>query len=156
MAHGDTEVGCRLGQDHGLENGRHDTEHREPDDRTYDVKGKVDNSGALGVLVGAEGREERGHAGTDVLSHDDGNGGSIGHRPRGGQSLQDTHRGRAGLDDTRHHGADDHTQNRIGEGEEEVLEFGNIGQTLDGVAHGIHTEHQGGKAQEDGTHVLLF
>ena len=58
--------------------------------------------------------------------HDDGDGGGIADRAGGGERLQDADGGGAGLDDAGEHRADQHAEDRISEGKEQIRERGDL------------------------------
>ena len=149
-------VNILLRQEGGLEDGVEEGEEREVDDGADDVEGQMHHGGALGVLVSTRRGDHSGDAGADVLAHDDRNGRTVGDGARSGQSLQDTDRGRAGLDDAGEHGTDQHTEQRVFKGHKELLEGGVAGKAFHGTRHSFHTEHQRGKAEQDGACVLAL
>ena len=121
-----------------------------------DVEHQVHHGGPVGVFVGAHGGQHGRDAGADVLAHDDGNGGGIADAAGDGQGLQNAHGGGGGLDDARQHRSHQHAQNGIAEHQEQLGELRHVLQAGHGPAHGLHAEHQGGKAQQDGAGVLLL
>ena len=110
----------------------------------------------LGVLVGADGRDHGGDAGTDVLAHDDGNGRTVAHLSGDRQGLENAHGSGAGLNDGSEHRPGQHTQNGILEQDEQILERRHIPQPGDGGGHGLHAEHQCGEAQKDRAGILFL
>ena len=58
-----------------------------------DVEGDVDHRHSLGVAVDADGADEGGDAGADVLPHNDGDGHAVGDGAGHGQCLQNGDRG---------------------------------------------------------------
>ena len=116
----------------------------------------MDDRRAAGVLIRADGGEHGGDGGADVLSHDDGDGGGIADRAGGGERLQDADGGRAGLDDAGEHRADQHAEDRIPEGKEQIRERGDLREAGDRAAHRLHAEHERGKAEENGAGVLFL
>ena len=152
---GDAVHGGALVEDARLEDGLEDAEHRQQHRHADDVEQQVYHGGAPCVLIGAHGGQQRRNAGADILAHDDGDGGGVADLSRDGQCLQDTHGGGAGLDDARQHRAGQHAQHRVLEGDEQLCEGGHVLQARHRAAHGVHTEHQRGEAQQDHAGVLL-
>ena len=130
--------------------------HRQPHNRTDDVEAQMHHRRPPRIAVGADGREHSRNAGADVLAHDDGNCRAEGDLPRRRHRLQDTHRRRGGLDNSRKHRAGHHAQNRIGEHQQQLPESLHVLQASHRSAHGVHAEHQRSKAQKDKARVLLF
>ena len=95
MRNGNSRHGRGLVKERGREDLRDQSKDAQPDHRSQYVEGQVNERRALGVLVRAEGGKDRGNAGSDVLSHDNGDRCTVGHPSRDGQSLQNTDRGRA-------------------------------------------------------------
>ena len=156
MANRNAQIGCAGAQNGGRENPVNQQEQNQADGGTQNIEQQMDNGSPLGVLGGTHGGQHSGHAGTDILTHDDGDGSGIADGAGGGQRLQDTHGGGGGLDDGSQRGTGQDTQNGIGEQKEQVGEPGLIPQTLHGAGHGVHTEHQNGKAQQNHADVLLL
>ena len=73
-----------------------------------------------------------------------------------GQGLQNAHGSGGGLDDARQHRAHQHAQNGVAEHQEQLGELRHVLQAGHGPAHGLHAEHQGGEAQQDGAGVLFL
>ena len=138
--------------DHGVDA----VKHGQPDRRADDVEHQVDHRGAAGVLVGPHRGQHGRDAGADVLAHDDGDGGPIGHLPRGRERLQNTHGSGRALDDGGQDRTGGHAQDGVAEHEQDVAELRHVLQPGHGAAHGVHAEHQDGKAQEDRAGVLLL
>ena len=134
----------------------HHLKHCQPHHGADDIEGEMHRRGAAGVAVGADGRQQRRDAGADVLPHDDGNGGAEGDLTGGGHRLQNTHRGGGGLDDRREHSAGHHTEDGVGEHQQQFAEALHVLQTRHGAAHGVHAEHQCGKAQKNKPRILLL
>ena len=119
------------------------------DDRTEEVEVEVDHRGAACIARAAEGRQERGDTGADILTEDDRNGCRIGDRAGGGERLQDTDRSRGRLDQCGDTCADQNAQDRVRNGGKDVL---NAGKFLEGSncgLHGGHTDEEHTKADED-------
>ena len=112
------------------------------------------HSGAAGIFVGAHRGDQRGDAGADVLAHDDGDGAAVGDDAGGAECLQDADAGAGALNDAGDECADQNTQQRVGEADEEVGEPDFILQRGDRIGHGGHAGHQNGKADEDGADAL--
>ena len=117
------------------------------------VEGDVDDRHPPGVAVDADGADEGGDAGADVLAHDDGNGHAVGDGAREGQGLQDAHRRGGGLNDAGEHRAYQHAQQGIPEGRQDLGELRHIRQGADGVFHQLHAVHQNGEAHQDAADV---
>ena len=153
--HGDIElVDAVVEEGHGDED-LQDKEQNEEGNGTNDVEIQMNESSPTGVLVGAHRGEHGGDGGADVLAQDDGDGGAKGHRTRGGQGLQDTHRGGGGLDDGGESRASQHAQDGVGEHQQDVGELRYVLQTGHSPGHGVHAEHESGKAQQNGADVPL-
>ena len=90
MADRNAKVGRRLRKNCGLQDGRQDAERRKPDDCADHVKGQVNERRTLSVFIGAERRQHGGHAGTDILSHDDRDRRTVRDCPRRRQRLKNT------------------------------------------------------------------
>ena len=114
------------------------------------------HSRPAGVLIGTHRGEQSSDAGADVLTHDDGDRTAIGHLTRRGQRLQNTDGGRGGLNDTGQHCTGQHAQHRVGKHDKNVAELGHFTQAGHRAGHGLHAEHQRGKAQQDHAGVLLL
>ena len=155
MRYGDAGHGCRLVQQRRGKDGLDDAEHRQQHRHTDDVEHQAYHGGALGVFVGAHAGDQRRDAGADVLPHDDGHRRGVADLPGGGQRLQNAHGGGGGLDDRRQHRAHQHAQQRVGEGQKQLGEARHVLQPGHGAAHGVHAEHQGGEAQQNGAGVLF-
>ena len=120
----------------------------------------MDHGRPAGAPVGSHRREHGGDAGADVLAHDDGDGGAVADLTGFGQSLKDTYRGGAGLDQGGEDRSGQQAQEGVLEGDEKLLEGGDLPQAGHRAGHGLHAEHQRGKPQKDGTRipplVILF
>ena len=128
-------------------------EEHQAHDCADDVKGDVDHRHPLGIAVDADGAEQRGDAGADILAHDDGDGHAVGDGTGQRQSLQNAHGRGGGLDDAGKHGTHQHAQQRILESGEQAGKFRHIRQGTDSVAHEFHAVHQNGKAHHDAAHI---
>ena len=124
-------------------------EAAQEDNGANQVEIQVHKSGALGVLVGARGGNQRGDGGADVLAHDDGHSGRVGDRAGAGQRLQNTDRRRRGLQHSREHSARDNAEDGVGEAKEQIHEPRLVRQGGHSAGHGVHTGHQDGKAQQN-------
>ena len=116
----------------------------------------MDHGGPAGVFTGAHGGQYGRDAGADILTHDDRDGGGIADASGDRQCLENAHRRGGGLDNPRQHRAHQHAQHRVAEHQEQLGELRHILQPRHRAAHGLHAEHQGGKAQQNGAGVLLF
>ena len=130
-------------------------EPAQEDDSADQVEVEMNKSGALGVLVGARGGNQRSDGGADVLAHDDGHSGRVGDRAGAGQRLQNTDRRRRGLQHSREHSARDNAEDGIFEAEEQIHEPRLIGQRGHGMGHRVHAGHQNGEAQHNFTNAAL-
>ena len=130
--------------------------HRQPYHRADDVEGQMHHRRPAGVAVGTDGGKQGRNAGAYILTHDDGDSRAKGDLPCRRHGLQDTHGGRGGLDDGREHRACQYAQNGIGEHQQQLPEALHILQPRHGGTHGIHAEHQCGKAQKDQACILLL
>ena len=154
--HSDGEGRSRLVKDRRCEHNFGNPEQCQPEHRTGNVEKQMEQCCTASVAVGAGRGQHSRHAGTDILSHDNGHSSTQGHSAGHGQGLQNTHRRRGGLDDCRQQCADKDAQNGIGESDEQLLEGRHILEAADSAAHSIHAEHQCGKAQQDHAGVLLL
>ena len=96
-------------------------DHHDKEDGTDQVEIEMDHGGPLGVFIGAQGGQQGGDAGTDVLAHDDGDGSGIGDGAGGGHGLENTHRSGRTLDDAGDHQAHQNAQDGVGEQGEHIL-----------------------------------
>ena len=156
MNHGNSHQRSRFIQKHRRENRLHNAEHCQPDRRSDDIEGKMNQRRPLGVLVRSDRGDQRRNASADILSHDDRNCRAVGNRSGGSQRLQNTDGRRTGLDDCGQNRADRHAEKRVGEQQEEFAESGNILQPRHRARHGLHAEHQRCKAEQDHARVLLL
>ena len=156
MHHGNAQLVNGMGDKRELDHRVDAVEDRQPNRGSYNIKEEMHHSRPLGVLVGPHRGDHRRHASADVLPHDNGDRRAIGHLPRGRERLQNTHRGRGALDNRRQARAGQHPQNRVAEHQEDIPEFGHLFQAGHRAAHGVHAEHQHGKAQQDHPHVLFL
>ena len=121
-----------------------------------DVEIQVDQGGALAVLGGAADGQQRGKGGADVGTQNDGDGAAKGDKAGAGQGLQDTHRGRGGLDDDGDDHAHQHTQHGVGHADEQLLKGCTLPQGGHAGVHQAHAREQDAEAQHDLADVLLF
>ena len=130
-------------------------EERQNDRDADHVEHQMHHRRAAGVFIGADrgkhGRDRR----ADVLTHDDGNGGGIADGSGHGQRLKNADGGGAGLDDRGQNRSGEHAEHRMLEGKEEIDELRHVFQPGDRAAHGVHAEHQRGKAEQDHAGVLF-
>ena len=131
-------------------------ETEQEDGHTDDVEVQVHHSGAAGVFVGTHRGQQCGHTGTDVLTHDDGDGTAVGDDTGGAQRLQDAHAGAGALDDAGDQCAHQNAQQGVGEAGEQAGEPCLILQRQHRVGHGGHAGHQHGKADEDSAHAFFL
>ena len=82
----------------------------------------MDHGRPLRVFVCTEGGQNGGDARADVLPHDDGDRRAIADRAGRRERLQDTDRGGRGLHDAGQNRTGQHTENGIGEHQEELCE----------------------------------
>ena len=156
VRHGDAGARGALIEQRGSKDGAHDAEHAQQHGDADDIEQQVNDRRAAGVLIRADGGEHGGDGGADVLPHDDGDGGGVADRAGGGERLQDADGGGAGLDDAGEHRADQHAEDRIPEGKEQIRERGDLREAGDRAAHRLHAEHERGKAEENGAGVLFL
>ena len=147
-------IGSRIPKQRNIDQLFNNTECDQTNDGADYVEGKVNNGGSLCIFGCTHGGKNRGYAGTNVLTHDDGNCRAKGDLSGRGQRLQNTDRCRGGLNDSRENSTGKYTEDGVGEGNEQLLESGNILESLDGARHGLHTEHQRSKAQKN--HAGIF
>ncbi len=129
---------------------------RHEQDGAEEIEIEVHHGRALRVLAGAYGGNDGGHAGPDILAHDDGNRHGIRNGSRGAECLQDTHGSRGTLNQGREQRAHDHAQNRIAEFYHEGGKGRIVRQAGHGAAHGLHAEHQDREADQDAAHVFFL
>ena len=123
---------------------------------TDDVKVQVHHGGAAGILVGTHRGNQRGDAGADILTHDDGDGTAVGDDTGGAQCLQDTNAGAGALDDAGDNGPHQNAQQRIGEADKQAGEPRLVLQGKHSIGHGGHTGHQHSKADQNGANTLAL
>ena len=116
----------------------------------------MNDRGAAGVFVRADGRQHGRDGRADVLAHDDGNGRGIAHRARDSERLQNTDGRGARLDDGREQRAGEHAEEGILKGNKEIRERGDVLEARDRAAHRLHAEHERGKAEQDHAGVLFL
>ena len=147
--------GCRLVENFRREDQLDKAEERQNDCDADHVEHQMHHRRAAGVFIGADrgkhGRDRR----ADVLPHDDGDGGGIADGSGHGQRLKNADGGGAGLDDRGQNRSGEHAEHRILEGKEEIDELRHVFQPGDRAAHGVHAEHQRGKAEQDYAGVLF-
>ena len=135
-------------------------EQKQADHSADEVKGNVHDTDLLGILGDADGGDDSGYAGADVLTHDDGKRNTVADAAAQSQCLQHCNGSCRGLDDAGNNCAQKNTEDRADErGFEEInglLENGGIFQTVNAVAHHLHAVHQNGEADADGTDVLVL
>ena len=140
----------------GLEDPARQVGKAEPEDNADDVGIQVSRSGALTVLVGADGREHGGHAGTDRRTKQDRDGRSVGDGARYRQCLKDTRRGAGRL----HGHGEDHTGKHAEDGifkhGKELCKVGIALEAADRVGHERHADHQHSKAEQNGGRILVL
>ena len=153
---GDARHGGGFIQQRGRKSCAHNAEDRQQHDNADDIEEKVNDRGAAGVFVRADGRQHGRDGRADVLAHDDGNGRSIAHRTRDGERLQNTDGRGARLDDGREQRAGEHAEEGILKGNKEIRERGDVLEARDRAAHRLHAEHERGKAEQDHAGVLFL
>ena len=156
VGNSDGKRGGSCTQQHRIKDPLHYIIQCQAQNRTDHVEAQVDQRGALGVFAGTHGRNKRRDTGTDILTHDDGNGAAEGDLTGHGQGLQHTHRSRGRLNGSRQQCAGQHAQHRVGEHHKQLTEGRHVGQSLQGAGHDIHTQHQSGKAQQDVAGLLAL
>ena len=120
------------------------------------IKTQMHKGRPLCIFARPCGGGQRRNAGSYILPHNNGNRRCIGDLPRSRQRLQNTNRGRAGLDHRRQKGSGKQTQKRIFEQKEHLLEGGQICEPGDSRGHGLHSKHQCGKSQKNHSGILPF
>ena len=156
VADGDAQIRSAFSQNGRGEQGIRQHKEGQAHNGADDVEHQMHHRSPPGVLGGTHAGQQRGDAGADVLTHDNGDGCGIGHGAGGGQGLQNAHGGRRGLDDSGEHRAHENAQNGVREHQKHLLEFRHIFQAADRAGHGLHAEHQGRKPQKDHAGVLLL
>ena len=128
----------------------------EKDQGADDVEVEVEHGGAPGVLAGADGGNERGDTGADVLAHDNGKGDVKGDNAGGGEGLEDAHRGGGALEQRSDQRAHQNTQKGIGEGHEELPEGGDVLEGGHSHLHGGHADEQQAQTQQELAHNFFL
>ena len=131
-------------------------ESEQEDAYTDDVEVQVHHSGPAGVLIRTHRGQQCSHTGTDVLTHDDGDGTAVGDDTGGAQRLQDAHAGAGALDDAGDQCAHQNAQQGVGEAGEQAGEPCLVLQRQHRVGHGGHAGHQHGKADKDSAHAFFL
>ena len=91
-----------------------------------EVEGDVDHRHPARIAVDADAAQECGHAGADVLTHDDGQGHAVGDAAGEGEGLENTYGGGGGLNHPGEHRAHQHAQEGVGEGGEDGVELRHV------------------------------
>ena len=113
----------------------------------------MNHGGAAGILVGTHRGDQRGNAGADVLTHDNGNGTAVGDHAGGAQRLQNTHAGAGALDDGRYAQTQKETFERaVGQLAQDLLQLA-AGLLFQRLAHDVHTEQEQGQATQQGKYI---
>lgn len=126
------------------------------DQRADNIKVEVEHGRPSGVAAGADGGDERGDAGANILAHNDGEGDVEGDDAGGGEGLQDTHRGGGALEQGGDKGAYQDAQQGIGEGHEEVAELRDVLERRHRGGHGVHADKQQAQTQQQLAYNPLF
>ncbi len=145
----------RRGHKGEMEDGVQPVEQAQAHHRADEVERDVHDGDLAGVLVDADGRDERRDAGADVLTHDDRDGDAIGDLARGSQRLQNADGGGGGLDHARDDRADEHAEQRVLKRRQDARKGLGILQTGNGASHERHAVHQNGEADHDLADVAL-
>ena len=135
-----------------VEQGVAHIEERQEEQGADHVEEKMDHGRPFGVFAGTDGGENGGDAGTDILPHDKRDGGVKANHTGGAHGLEDAHRGRGALDQGGDGGTRQNPQEGIGEGDEELLEFGQILKTGDRALHRVHADKEKAQPQDDLPH----
>ena len=106
--------------------GLYDIECDQQNNNADNVEHQVYRGGTFGVFRGADGGDNGRDARADILSHDDGNGGGVADLSGQRQCLQNTHRGRAGLDDGSQNSTHKNAQNGVLEHDEQLRKARNL------------------------------
>ena len=155
VGHSDTRHRRRIVQQYRGKDGLDDAEHRQQHRHADHIEHQMHHGRPLGVFVGADAGDQRRDAGTDVLAHDNGHRGGVADLAGRGQRLQNTHRGGGRLDDRRQHRAHQHAQQRVCKGQKQLCKPRHVLQPRHRGAHGVHAEHQRGKAKQNGASLLF-
>ena len=147
--------GRRLVEDLRREDQLDKAEERQNDRDADHIEHQMHHRRAAGVFIGADRGKHGCDRRADVLTHDDGDGGGIADGSGHGQRLKNADGGGAGLDDRGQNRSGEHAEHRILEGKEEIDELRHVFQPGDRAAHGVHAEHQRGKAEQDYAGVLF-
>ena len=143
---------CYAGiKDCRCEYGIHNTECSQPDSGTEDIDGQMHDGNALCVGAGTDRGDNCGDTGTDILTHDDRNGGAGRNECGERQRLQNTDGSGRGLNHRRDNRTEEQTQQRIFKLDKNIGKGGGFGERLNCIGHHFHTENQNGKADENGT-----
>ncbi len=154
--HGDDERIRRLGHKREMHDGVHRIKQDHEEGGLDDAEIQMHQGRPLCIAACAHGREHGRNGCTDILTHQDRDGRADGQRAAHGNRLQDTDRGRGTLDNGRQDQTCQHTQDRIGEHGQDAGKPLIAGERLHRRGHGLHTEHQHGKADEDRADISLL
>ena len=128
-------------------------EEKQPCGSANNVEGHMNHRDPLGPSGDADGGNQGGDAGADILTHNDWNGHTVAEGAGQSQGLQDTHGGGGGLDYRRKDRAHQHAQDGIIESRQQIGEARQIGKRTDSVLHHIHAGHQNCEADQDTAHI---
>ncbi|MPN05447.1 hypothetical protein SDC9_152697 [bioreactor metagenome] len=131
-------------------------EQRQEQHGSNDIEIQVHHCGTLCVLGSANAREQRGYAGADVLTHDDGNRNAIGNAAGERQRLQNTDRSGRTLNDSGDDRASEHAEDRIAESGHDAHKLRHVRQRRNRGGHHVHAVHQNRKTAQDGADGLLL
>jgi len=119
-----------------------------------DVEVKVDHGRALGIFAGTDRCNNRGDAGTDILTHDNRESGRESYSAGGGKCLKYTDRCRRTLYQSGEYRTCDNTEDGIGKSGHKFGEVGGIFKGRDRLFHREHAREKYAEADEYLTKLL--
>ena len=114
----------------------------------------MDDGSPLARAVGADGGQQRGGAGADILTEQDEDNASQIHYAAGGHGLYDADGGGRGLDDGGEYRARQNAQDGVGEFDHQLGKFRHILERRHSAGHGVHTGEQQTEANNYRAHLL--
>ena len=128
---------------------RQERREDQEDHRADDVEQKMHHGGPLGGAVGANGGQQAGDAGADILAEQDEQRGIQTDGARRSQRLQNTDAGRAALQKGRHQRTHQYAHHRVGGVDHHILKALPVPQRLHGGGHHVHAQKQHAQAHGD-------
>ena len=148
-------TGCIVNERPGVEQ-TNTIECQREQQYAYNIKVQMHKSGTAGVTVCTNGGNHCRDAGANVLAQNNWNCGAKGNGTGGTEALQDTYRGRGGLDNCGQGSANKNAKQGVGEGYHELCKPRLIFKEFHGAAHKAHTGHKCHKAQQNGAYTLML